>query len=141
MAEFTNVPLQTVAAGQNVLFDADPVRASGSILHREGSGIVRLKGGSGCQCRALYKITFGANIQVPTGGTVEPISIAISLDGEPLGSATAIYTPAAVETFGNVFVAVFAPVVSGCCMTVAVENTSTQPIEVQNANLIVERVA
>ena len=93
------------------------------------------------QCRARYKVTFGGNIQIPEGGTVEEISIALSLEGEPLASATAIVTPAAVEEFFNVFVAVFVDVPRGCCVSLAVENTSTQSIEVQNANIIVERVA
>ena len=38
---------------------------------------------------------FGANISIPTGGTVEAISIALAVDGEPLSSAVAIVTPAA----------------------------------------------
>ncbi len=140
MAEFTNVALQTVAVGQNVLFNEDPISGGCNIYHREGSGVVRLRSVTQ-QCRSRYKISFGANIQIPEGGTVEEISIAISLDGEALGSATMIVTPAAAEDFWNVFAAVYIEVPRGCCATVSVENTSTQPIEVQNANLIVERVA
>jgi hypothetical protein len=45
------------------------------------------------------------------------------------------------EEFFNVFTAVFVEVPRGCCLTVAVENTSADAINVQNANLIVERVA
>ena len=140
MAEFTNVALQTVGIGQNVVFNETPICGGSNIYHREGSGVVRLRGITQ-QCRARYKISFGANIQIPEGGTVEEISIAISLDGEALGSATMIVTPAAAEAFWNVFAAVYVEIPRGCCATVAVENTSTQPIEVQNANLIVERVA
>lgn len=140
MAEYTNVPLQVVEEGQNVIFSETPVRCSrGYVLHREGSGIFTLRGITN-QCRARYKVSFGANIAIPTGGTVGEISIAISIDGEPLGSATAIETPAAVEEFSNVFVAVYVEVPCGCCLTVAVENTSDQAINVQNANLIIERV-
>ena len=139
MAEFVNAAPQTVAAGQNVLFTDTPVRSGSGIIHRDGSGIVTLKNCGQC-CKALYKVTFGANIAVPAGGTVEPISLALSIDGEPLASATAIVTPAAVEDLFNVFVAVFVEVTKCCCVSVAVENTSTQPITVQNANLIVERV-
>ena len=57
------------------------------------------------------------------------------------GSATMIVTPAAAEDFWNVHATVYIDVPRGCCATVAVVNTSTQPIGVQNANLIVERVA
>lgn len=140
MAEYTAVQLQTVEAGMNVLFFETPVESGRcNVTHREGSGVFRLRGITN-QCRARYKITFGANIAIPEGGTVEEISIALAVDGEPLASATAIVTPAAVEEFFNVFTAVFVEVPRGCCLTVAVENTSDQAIDVQNANLIVERV-
>lgn len=139
MAEYTGVALQTVAAGQNVLFTETPVCSPNcNIMHRDGSGIVTLRGGSN-GCCARYKVTFGGNIAIPTGGTVEAISIAITLEGEPLGSATMIVTPAAVEEFFNVSASVYVTVPCNCCLTVAVENTSTQAINVQNANLIVER--
>ena len=140
MAEITNVALQTVASGQNVVFTDTPVRGNGCSMHREGSGLVTLRGITN-QCRALYKVTFGGNIAIPTGGTVGPISVAIAVDGEPLASATAIVTPAAVGEFSNVFMAVLVSAPRGCCVNVAVENTSTASISVQNANLIVERVA
>lgn len=140
MAEFTANALQTAAAGQNVLFTETPVCGSNCIVHRAGSGNVTLRGITQ-QCKARYKVSFGGNIAIPAGGTVEAISIAIAIDGEPLSSATAIVTPAAVENFFNVFTAVFIEVPKGCCVTAAVENTSTQAISVQNANLIVERVA
>jgi hypothetical protein len=141
MAEYTNAAPQTVALGQNVQFTETPVCCTrGYVQHREGSGIFTLRGITN-QCRALYKVSFGGNIAIPTGGTVGEISIAIAIEGEPLASATAIVTPAAVENFFNVFTAVFVSVPRGCCLTVAVENTSDQPITVQNANLIIERVA
>lgn len=138
--EITYNALQTVAAGQNVLFNETPVHGGNCVVHRQGSGIVTLRGQTN-QCRARYKVSFGGNIAIPTGGTVEAISIALAIEGEPLASATAIVTPAAVEEFFNVFTAVYIEVPRGCCSTIAVENSSTQPINVQNANLIVERVA
>lgn len=138
--EITASALQTVALGQNVLFTETPVCGSPSIQHRAGSGIVTLRGTTN-QCKARYKVTFGGNIAVPTGGTVGEISVALAISGEALASATAIVTPAAVEEFFNVFTAVFVEVPKGCCLTVSVRNTSDQAINVQNANLIVERVA
>ena len=139
MAEYTGVFVQQVAAGQNVLFNETPICGSNCIVHREGAGIVTLRGVTN-QCRARYKVSFGGNIAIPTGGTVGPISIAISLDGEALGSATATVTPAAVGDEFNVFAAALVSVPRGCCVTVSVRNINTQTIEVQNSNLIVERV-
>lgn len=138
--EITANALQTVAANQNVLFTDTVTSGNCSIVHRSGSGLITLRGITN-QCRARYKVSFGANIALPTGGTVEAISLAITIEGEPIGPTTMIYTPAAVEQFGNVFSAIFIDVPRNCCLTVGVKNISTQAIDVQNANLIIERVA
>lgn len=140
MAEYTSVAAQTVAAGQNVPLTETPVAGGCAIVHREGAGIVTLRGITQ-QCRARYRVSFGGNIAVPTGGTAGAISISLAINGEPLAATTAITTPAAVEEFNNVFAAAFVEVPRGCCLTVAVENTSTQAITITNANLIIERVA
>lgn len=138
--EITANALQTVAANQNVLFTDTVASGNCSILHRNGSGLTTLRGITN-QCRARYRVSFGANIAIPTGGTVEAISIAIAVEGEPIDTTTMIFTPAAVEQFGNVFSAIFIDVPKDCCLTIGVRNISAQDIEVQNANLIVERVA
>ncbi len=132
--------LQTVNANQNVLFTDTVVCGSSSILHRDGSGLVNLRALTN-QCRARFRISFGGNIAIPEGGAVEAISLAISIEGEPVGATTMIVTPAAAEEFFNVHSSVFINVPKGCCYSVSVENISTQPILVQNANLIIERVA
>ena len=132
--------LQTVEINQNVLFTDDVACGNCSIIHRDGSGLVTLRGVTN-QCRARFKVTFGGNIALPTGGTVGPISLAITLDGEPIPSTTMTVTPAAVEQFNNVFSAIFVDVPRGCCLTIGVRNISTGAVDVQNANLIVERVA
>lgn len=140
MAEFTNAALQTVASNQNVIMTETPISPSRCIVHREGSGIVTLRGLTN-QCKARFRVTFGANIAVPAGGTAGPISIAIAIAGEPMPASRAIVTPAAAEQFFNVSVDTFIDVPAGCCTTVAVENTSGADISVQNANLIVTREA
>lgn len=140
MAEFTAVAEQTVPENRAVIYNEVAVGGNCSILHREGSGIVTLRGLTN-QCRARFKVSFGANIAIPTGGTVEEISLAIAIDGEPLGASTMIVTPAAVEEYQNVYASAFIDVPRGCCVLISVDNTSTQDILVQNANLIVERTA
>ena len=125
--EITANVLQTVATGQNVQFTDTVTCGSCSIAHRDGSGLITIRGNTN-QCRARYKITFGGNIAIPTGGTVEAISLAIAVDGEAVGPTTMIVTPAAVENFWNVFSAVFLDVPRGCCMSISVRNTSAQSI-------------
>jgi hypothetical protein len=138
--EITAIALQTVEANQNVLFTDTAVCGSNSILHRDGSGLVTLRGITN-QCRARFRVFFSGNIAIPTGGTVGPISVAIAINGEAVGSTTMIQTPTAVEQFANVASAVYLDVPAGCCSQITVQNTSTEAIEVQNANLIIERVA
>lgn len=139
MAEYTNVAVVEVAAGQNVPLTETAVKGSACIVHREGAGIVTLRGATQ-QCRALYRVSFGANIAIPEGGTVEAITAALSVDGEPLLSATATVTPAAAEDYFNIFTTVLVSVPRGCCVTIAMENTSTQPINFANSNMVVDRV-
>lgn len=134
-----NAP-QTVDANQNVAFTETAVCGSNSILHREGSGIVTLRGVTN-QCRARFRVFFSGNIAIPTTGTVGPISLAITLNGEPVGPTTMIQTPAAVNQFNNVASAIYLDIPCGCCSQIAVRNISSQAVVVQNANLIIERVA
>ena len=138
--ELTANALQVVEPNQNILFTDAPVQGSCSILHRDGSGQVTLRGVTN-QCRARFKAFFSGNISIPTGGTVEAIQIALAINGEAVASTTMIQTPAAVEQFANVASAVYIDVPNGCCATISVKNISTQAIDIQNANLIVERVA
>ena len=141
-AEYSMTALQTVAVGENILF-ANGCRAcrKGFIQHRDDSGIFFLKGATN-GCRAVYRVTFNGNIAIATGGTVEPISVALTINGEALGNATATVTPAAIGDFFNVSVTTFIEIPCGCCVTVSVENVSgTTDIDLTNGNIIFDRVA
>ena len=140
MAEYTAGASQEVAANGNVVFTNTAVRGSNCIQHREGSGIVTLRGLTN-QCRARYFVDFSANIAVPTGGTAGEISLAIAISGEPVLSSQMISTPAAVAQFNNVSTGIYVDVPKGCCVNIAVENTSGVAIDVANANLVVTREA
>lgn len=148
MAEYSNIAIQTVAPGEAIVFTESPVPCNrGLILHRDDTGSFLLKGYVprvyGCQCQraktANYLVDFGANIAIPTGGTVGAISVALAIDGATLPASTMIVTPAAVEQYFNVSRAINAAIFAGCCQTVTVRNTSDQPILVQDANIIFSR--
>lgn len=138
--EITANALQAVETNQNILFSDEVTCGSCSITWREGSGLVTLRGITQ-QCRARFKVTFGGNIAIPDGGDVGPIGLAIAINGEAVPTTRMIVTPTATAAFFNVFSAIFIDVPSGCCLQVSVQNTSDQTIDVQNANLIAERVA
>lgn len=150
MAEYSANAVQTVAPGESIVFTDSPVPCNrGFVRHRDETGAFLLSGwvpnsyGCGCQCNqrkaASYLVDFGANIAIPTGGTVGEISIAIAVDGATLPASTMIVTPAAVEEYFNVSRAINAEIWRGCCETVTIRNTSDQPILVQNANVIFSR--
>ena len=149
-AEYSANATQTVEVNAPVVFTESPVPCrQGLIFHRDESGIFRLANnananacGCGCGCRRLYEtiynVTFHANIAISEGGTVEPIELSVSIDGEPDPSSTMIVTPAAVGDFQNVGAEIFIAVPSLCgCESISVRNTSTQAIDVQNANLTI----
>ena len=141
-AEYSFVPVQTIGIDENVTFMyGSRACKKGFISHRDSSGIFFLKGSSN-GCRAVYRVTFNGNIAISEDGTVEPISIALTINGEALGNATATVTPAAIGDFFNVSVTTFIDVPCNCCVTVSVENVSeTTDIDVTNANIIFDRVA
>ena len=139
--EIIAVAEQEVLAGENVNFTETLICGKCSIIHRTGSGLVKLRGLANCQSRARFRVLFNGNIALPATGTVGPISLSVSIDGEPIDSTKMIVTPAATEAYVNVSGSIYLDVPTGCCATIGVTNTSGVPILVQNANLIVERVA
>ena len=149
-AEYSANAIQTVPAGGSVIFTESPVPCNkGLIYHRDESGIFRLASptamGTCCRRRcccgdfptANYQVAFHANIQVPAEGTVEPISLAVAIDGEVDPSSIMTFTPAATEELGNVGADVIVAVPCICrCSSVSIRNVSTQAIQVVNANIV-----
>lgn len=142
---------QNVPFGQNLLLIDSIPCPRGQVIHRNGSGILTLRGcASGNSCFARYEVTFNGNIAVPEGGTAAAIAVALAIDGEPLQSSRAIVTPAAVEQYFNVTSTAIITVPRGCCYTVALENVNAgvgadivdeQTISVADGNLTVARIA
>lgn len=139
--EITANAIQTVNPNQAVLFTSTAVPGNMSMIHREGSGLVGLRGLTNGQRRARFLVRFGGNIAVPTGETVGPITLAIAINGEAVQTSSMISTPTAVDAYNNVGAGLHIDVPIGCCSEISVKNISTIPINVQNANLIIERVA
>lgn len=152
--EFLYNPIQEVALNAPILFDTSIPCARGNVYHEGNTGNFILKGASGngncCNQFAQYQVTFNGNIAIPEGGTVAPIAVAIVVNGEPRLTSRAIYTPAAVEEFGNVTSTAIIKVPRCCCFSLSVDSVpaTTDPtvasapvIEVQNANLTITRIA
>ena len=143
MAVEYSYPLaQTVDVDENVLFlNGNRCCRKGLIMHNDNSGVFRVKGVSN-SCKTIYKVHFNANIAIATGGTVEPISVALVQNGEVLRNAVATVTPTVAEAFFNVGLETFVELPCGCCDTISVRNISdTTAIDVINANIVIDRVA
>ena len=152
MAEYLNNAIQLVAPNSPVLLNTSIGCNKGFIYHRPESGILILRGivNNPCASFARYRATFNGNIAVPEGGTAGPIAIALTIDGEPIVTSRAIVTPTVVDAYFNVTSTATIDIPRGCCFNVSVENVSESPtpgttpapsINVQNANLVIERTA
>ena len=142
---------QSVALNAPVLFTASIPCTKGYVYFEDETGVLILRGITNNQCFATYQVTFNGNIALPADATdVVPVAIALSVNGEPRLTSRAIYTPQAVDEYGNVTSTAIIKVPKGCCFTLSVESVSATNdatvtpaplINVQNANLTVSRIA
>lgn len=147
MAEYLANAVQEVALNDPILFSASIPCTKGYIYHEDETGIFILRGITN-NCFARYQVTYNGNIAIPEGGTVTPIAVAIAVNGEPRVTSRAIFTPAAVDEYGNVTSTAIVTVPRGCCFSLSVRYVTADPtadsataIEVQNSNLVINRIA
>jgi hypothetical protein len=148
-AEYLANAVQEIALNAPAIFTASIPCRKGYVYHEDETGIFILRGITN-SCFARYQVTFNGNIAIPTGGAITPVAVAIAVNGEPRLTSRAIYTPTADE-YGNVTSTAIITVPRGCCFSLSVEyvdatvddpaTTPTPTIEVQNANLVVNRIA
>lgn len=148
-AEYLANAVQEIALNAPAIFTASIPCRRGFVYHEDETGIFILRGITD-QCFATYQVTFNGNIALPEGAAVTPIAVAISVQGEPRLTSRAIFTPAAAEDYGNVTSTAIIKVPRGCCFSISVESVpaTTDPtvtpapvIEMQNANLVINRIA
>lgn len=149
-AEYLANAVQDISLNAPAIFTASIPCTRGYVYHEDETGIFILRGITCGQCFATYQVTFNGNIAIPEGGTVTPIAVAITVNGEPRLTSRAIFTPAAAEEFGNVTSTAIIKVPRGCCFSLSVESipasadpavTPAPVIEMQNANLVINRIA
>jgi hypothetical protein len=150
MAEYLYNEVQSVELNNPLLFDNSIPCGKSYIFHENETGIFILRGCTN-NCFARYQVTFNGNAAIPTGGAVTPIALALAVNGEPRLTSRAIFTPAAVEEYGNLTSTAIITVPKGCCFSLSVryvdattDDATTEPtplITVQNANLVIDRIA
>lgn len=154
MAEYlTRDAVESVQLNTPISFvDSIPCNR-GYVFHQSGTGIFVLRGivNNPNACFARYDISFTGNIAIPTGGAITPIATAIIVSGEARDGSRSIFTPTAVDTYGNVTSRATVDVPRGCCFTVSVEYvngtvddptvTPTPLINVVDGSLKISRTA
>ena len=147
-AEYLANAVQTVANNTPIVFTASIPCTKGYVYHEDETGIFILRGITCGQCYATYQVTFNGNIALPEGGTVAPIAVAITVNGEPRLTSKAIVTPVAAEEYSNITSTAIIKVPKGCCFSLSVDavpasadETPATAIDVQNANLVISRIA
>lgn len=139
MINSVSVVAQTVANNANVLFPVDRIRTrscqcacKGWLAHDLGSGIFTLTK------EGIYEVEYNANI---TAGAAGAIFLELEQNGEPIGGTKAIYTVATAEALGHVSASTLVRVPCGASMTITLGNNSGLGITVQDANIIIKKVA
>ena len=149
MAEYLANDVQAIALNQPAIFTASIPCNRGNVYHEDDTGIFILRGNTN-NCFARYQVTFNGNIALPTGGAVAPIAVALAVNGEPRLTSRAIFTPAAVEEYGNVTSTAIVTVPRGCCFSLSLRSvpasadatvTPAPVIDMQNANIVINRIA
>lgn len=150
MAEYLANAVQQVALNAPAIFTASIPCRKGYVYHEDETGIFILRGITNGQCFATYQVTFNGNVAITEGGAVSPIAVVLAVNGEPRLTSKAIYTPTAAEDYGNVTSTAIIKIPRGCCFSLSVEYvpattdptvTPTPIIDMQNANLVITRIA
>lgn len=152
MAEFLNNDIQIIAPGADAIFEQNIGCNRGNILFRPQTSQISLRGNVNNPCArfARYEATFNGNIAIPEGGTAGAIAISLTVGGSPIPTSKAIVTPTVADAYFNVTSTAIIDVPIGCCPSVSVRNVSesatpdTTPaptINMQNANLVINRIA
>lgn len=149
MAEYTNNSVQSVPLNQPAILNASIPCNNGYVFHEDETGVFILRGKTP-NCFARYQVTYNGNVAIPEGGTVAPIAVALTVNNEIRPTSRAIFTPAAVDEYGNVTCTAIVTVPRGCCTSVSVRNvpasedpavTPVPVINLQNSNLVITRIA
>ena len=147
-AEYLANAVQEITLNSPAIFTASIPCTKGYIYHEDETGIFILRGIT-TNCFATYQVTFNGNIAIPVTGTIAPIAVSLTVNGEPRLTSRAIVTPADTEDYTNVTSTAIIRVPKGCCFSLSLDNVpaSSDPaatqnaILMQNANLTISRIA
>lgn len=151
MAEYVTTADALVALGNTIPFNSVSIPCNTGNVVPLAVGILNLRGGSTNRF-ARYRVEVKANVQIPEGGAVTPIALALAINGAVIPESVAIVTPAAAEEYWHINTDAIITIPNGCCASVSAvyadgteddaATTPTPSITVRrNAAITVERIA
>lgn len=118
MAKYITTTDQNVALNGTFPFDSVSIPCNKGCVVPIATGVLTLKGDTPNRF-ARYEVMVQGNVAIPTGGTVTPIAVAVTLNGVAIPDSVAIVTPAAVEDVWHINTSATVTVPSGCCVSVS----------------------
>lgn len=143
MARYVTSSNNLVALNNPIPFNNVSIPCNTGSVIPVAPGVLTLKGNTSNRF-ARYEVTLQANVQIPEGGEVTPITLGITLDGVVLPESVAIFTPQAVEEYGHINTSVVITVPCGCCMSVSgvyTDGTVDDPATTPTPSILVRREA
>lgn len=137
MINSININEQAVAVNASVVFDTDRVRTracacGGWLQHDIGSGVFEIVR------PGIYKVDFNANVTAAAAGDT---TLAIQNNGVSIGGTEMDYVVAVAGDFQNVSASTLVVVQPYGNRTISVANISAAAVTVDDANIIITRIA
>lgn len=132
-----------VALNNTIPFDSVSIPCNSGNVTPLASGILNLKGGTTNRF-ARYRVTLKANVQIPEGGAVTAIALALKVDGSNVPESVAIITPSVVENYWHINTDAIITVPCGCCISLSaayVDGTEDDPTVTPTPSVRVRRKA
>lgn len=149
MCQFSANAVQTIQPGGFAVFTETVIPCNmGLVQHSDGTPLFSLNGWkpnnvNTCCCNrnkpVLYSTKVNMNVALSEGATVAPIMVSVAIGGIAYPISEMDSTPAAVQEFNHIGTDISIPILRGCCQDVAIQNNSTQPIDVKNLVIDFER--
>lgn len=118
MAKYITSTDTNVALNGTIPFNVVSIPCNKGCVVPVATGVITLKGNTS-NSFARYEVAVQGNIAIPTGGTVTPIAVAITINGVEIPDSIAIVTPAAVEDVWHINTSTVITVPCGCCISVS----------------------
>ena len=143
MAEYVTTSDSLVALNGTIPFNSVSIPCNQKNVIPIVPGILTLKGNTP-NGFARYDVTVQGNIEVPEGGAVTAIALAITLNGAVVPESVAIFTPQAVSEYGHISTKATITVPCGCCVSVSAtytDGTEDDPAVTPTPSITVRRNA